>query len=244
MLRSNGSLPPLCASSSRRSRDSTRFGLLANASRRSNSIAVTATSRPSRANNRRASRSSTCRPKRISRRSPAAGRPCRLHPPQHAPDPGQKLARVERLRDVVVGAELEPDHPVDDLAGRGQHDDRHIAAAAQLAREAETVLAGHAQVEDHQVDRASRQHLARGGDAPCALTAKPCLMRYSCSRSRTSASSSTTRMWASLATVSSFSVPGCTNVARFSSGGQSLYRKSSRMPPAQVCHVFSSSDHG
>ena len=36
------------------------------------------------------------------------GHAARLHSPQHAPDPRQELARIERLRDIVVGAELEP----------------------------------------------------------------------------------------------------------------------------------------
>ena len=38
--------------------------------------------------------------------------------------PGDELARRERLGDVVVGAELEPEHAVDLVVAGGQHDDR------------------------------------------------------------------------------------------------------------------------
>jgi hypothetical protein len=46
----------------------------------------------------------------------------RLGAAEHAPDPCDQLAWGERLRDVVVGAELETDDPVGLLPASRQHD--------------------------------------------------------------------------------------------------------------------------
>ena len=50
--------------------------------------------------------------------------------------PRQQLDRLERLGEVVVGAELQADHAIDDLGARGQHQDRRLDAllANRLAR--------------------------------------------------------------------------------------------------------------
>src|SRR5438067_2418853 len=45
--------------------------------------------------------------------------------PQNRADPQDELAWAERLGDVVVSAEFEPDHAVALLATGGQHDDRY-----------------------------------------------------------------------------------------------------------------------
>ena len=65
----------------------------------------------------------------------------------HARD---ELARVERLRQVVVGADLEADDLVDVLVARGQHQDRHVGAAAQPPADLDPVDVGQHQVEDDQ----------------------------------------------------------------------------------------------
>ena len=57
-----------------------------------------------------------------------AGR--RVQPPQHGVDAGDELGRRERLDDVVVGAEPQPDDAVGLLAARGQQDDRRVVAGA------------------------------------------------------------------------------------------------------------------
>ena len=108
----------------------------------------------------------------------------RLHPPlrplgtapQHRPDARQQLARVERLGQVVVGAELEPDDPVRLLDPRGQQDDRHVGLGAQPAREVEATLAGEHQVEHDELVVSVRPvapglpRIPRRGDAkPAAL---------------------------------------------------------------------------
>src|SRR6266496_816189 len=51
--------------------------------------------------------------------------------------PGEQLARRERLRQVVVGPRLEPEHAIGLLAERGEHDDGHRAPGAQLATDLE-----------------------------------------------------------------------------------------------------------
>ena len=50
------------------------------------------------------------------------GHDVELGAPQHGANAGSELTGRERLRNVVVGAELEPDDPVGLLAAGGQHD--------------------------------------------------------------------------------------------------------------------------
>jgi hypothetical protein len=45
---------------------------------------------------------------------------------EHRADPREQLVEVERLGDVVVGAEVERVHLVDDLVAGGQHHDRDV----------------------------------------------------------------------------------------------------------------------
>ena len=70
---------------------------------------------------------------------------------QHALDPCQQLARLERLGDVIVGAGLQPDDPVHGVARRSHHDDADAAAPlAQPARQREPVFARQVDVKQHQ----------------------------------------------------------------------------------------------
>src|SRR6188768_665168 len=50
-----------------------------------------------------------------------------------------ELPDRERLRDVVVRAELEPEHLVELVVARGEHDDRHRALAAETTAHLESV---------------------------------------------------------------------------------------------------------
>ena len=109
-------------------------------------------------------------------RGPAVGADAPVGAAQHALDAGQQFARVEGLGDVVVGAGLQPDHPVDRVARRRHHDDADPAALlAQPARDRKAVLAGQADIEQHQ-----RRHLAldQAAQADAAfgtpVTRKPC----------------------------------------------------------------------
>ena len=89
-------------------------------------------------------------------------------PAQDRPDPRHELARAERLGQVVVGAELEPEELVELVVARGQHHDRHRRVAAQLPGDVEAVEAGQAEVEDDEVgpaltDRGQRRRAVAGG---------------------------------------------------------------------------------
>src|SRR6185312_4798707 len=71
---------------------------------------------------------------------------------QQRADAREQLLERERLRQVVVGAGVEPLDPVLDLRARGQHQDRNLAAlAAQRPRDLEPVDARHQHVEHHRV---------------------------------------------------------------------------------------------
>ena len=73
-------------------------------------------------------------------------------------DAGNQLARIERLRQVIVGAHLESHDPVDVLPLRRQHDDRHrLAGAAQPPADGEAVLARQHEVQHQQMRRVALQ---------------------------------------------------------------------------------------
>ncbi|MCY1301705.1 hypothetical protein D9M70_513310 [compost metagenome] len=71
--------------------------------------------------------------------------------PQHGLDPRQQLAGVEWLGQVVVGTHFQADDAVQRRAGAGDHDHRQVVMFAEIARQAEAVLAGQADVQQHQV---------------------------------------------------------------------------------------------
>jgi hypothetical protein len=100
---------------------------------------------------------------------------CGVGPPQDRVDARHQLVRRERLDDVVVGAEPQPDDAVGLLAARGQQDDRKARARPALVERPQPphhlqpVEAGEHQVEDHEVRPAVARQLERvrpvGGDA-------------------------------------------------------------------------------
>ncbi len=55
----------------------------------------------------------------------------RAGPAHHRAQPGDELARAERLGDVIVGAAVEAAHLVGLFAARGQHDDRQGAGLGE-----------------------------------------------------------------------------------------------------------------
>ena len=73
-------------------------------------------------------------------------------PAQQRADARAELADREGLRDVVVGAELEPDHLVELVVAGRQHDDRHGALGAQALAHLEPVEARQHDVEHDEVD--------------------------------------------------------------------------------------------
>ena len=64
---------------------------------------------------------------------------------------GHELTRREGLDEVVVGAQLQADDAVLDLALCGQHDDRHAGGLADGATDALAGELGQHEVKDHEV---------------------------------------------------------------------------------------------
>ena len=81
-----------------------------------------------------------------------------------ARDPQDELAQVERLRDVVVGTELEPHDAIDRLLARGQHDDgqaRRSLVPLQPPADLDAVHVREHEVEENQIERLGRDLLQR-----------------------------------------------------------------------------------
>ena len=72
-------------------------------------------------------------------------------PSQDGLHPRHYFARAERFDDIVVGAQLDADHPVDLLVAAGKEQDRRVALAAQAAAHLQPVHARHGDVEDDEV---------------------------------------------------------------------------------------------
>src|SRR5262249_60833971 len=72
--------------------------------------------------------------------------------PQQGPDAAPELPDRERLRDVVVGSELEPDDLVELVVAGGEHDDRHRARRPEPPADLEPVDLRKHQVEHDEVD--------------------------------------------------------------------------------------------
>jgi hypothetical protein len=70
--------------------------------------------------------------------------------PEDRLHPGDELARVEGLRHVVVGADLQPDDLVDVLVPGREHQDRHVRRLPEAAADLDPVQIGEHEVEDDQ----------------------------------------------------------------------------------------------
>ncbi len=71
--------------------------------------------------------------------------------PQDRLYPCMQLAQVDRFCQIVVGAHLQTDDPVDHIARCREHDDRRAAAFAQETGKRQAVLARHVDIEQHGV---------------------------------------------------------------------------------------------
>ncbi len=93
----------------------------------------------------------------------------KLDSAQHRADTSQQLTRVERFRNVVVGADFQPHDAIDLFAFRGDHNDRHrVALATQTAADGQAVFARQHQIEHHQMEGFTGQqaiHLLSVGNA-------------------------------------------------------------------------------
>jgi hypothetical protein len=81
---------------------------------------------------------------------------------QDAADARQQFARLERFRQVVVGAHFQAEDAVQRLVAGGQHDDRQRRVGAQLAAQGQAVVAGQVEVEHHQLGAGFVQQLPHG----------------------------------------------------------------------------------
>ena len=98
-------------------------------------------------------------------------------PPQDRADAGRQLVGMERLGDVVVGAEVEALGLVGGRALGGQQDHRDGTSLAQLAHDLDAVEVGHDDVEQDDVGAdllglLERLLAAVGGDDAEALLAE------------------------------------------------------------------------
>ena len=66
------------------------------------------------------------------RRNAGAPPALQLDPAERCPGSRQQLPHAERLDEVVVGADFEPEDAIDLFATCRQHDDRHQVALAKL----------------------------------------------------------------------------------------------------------------
>jgi hypothetical protein len=118
---------------------------------------VSVISAPSRVSVR-ASRLTLNGPKHCPRRIACCRRGRAAVSTHHRADARQQLARVERLGQVIVGADLEADDAVDILALGRQHDDgRKPRLPAQAPRHRQAVLARHHPVQHQEIRQAPGQ---------------------------------------------------------------------------------------
>ena len=90
----------------------------------------------------------------------AAGVGRRPGPPGDGADPGDEFSEPERLDQVVIGAQLEPDHPINLFTPGADHQNGDVGAAAKAPAHLEAVDVGKTEIQQHHVDPFG---LERGG---------------------------------------------------------------------------------
>ena len=118
-----------------------------------------------------------------------------LHAAQDGAHAGDHLGAAERLDDVVVGAELEPDDAVGLGPAGGEDDDRDAAAGADRAADVAAVAVGQVEVEQDQVGLELLLQLrARGRPVAATCGSKPSRSSAFENGAEIDCSSSTNRM--------------------------------------------------
>ena len=81
---------------------------------------------------------------------------------QQRPHPGQQFLERERFGQVVVGAGIEPGHPLGNRITGGQHQDRQVVSGtAQLPAHLEPVKFGHHDVQHQSIGPIGRNRIQR-----------------------------------------------------------------------------------
>ncbi len=93
------------------------------------------------------------------------GLPVPRDPAQHGPDSRHELSRAERFGQIIVGAHLEADHPIDLLAPGRQHDDGNPVQRPDAPQHLETGKLRQHDVQDHEVDGSVPEARERRGSA-------------------------------------------------------------------------------
>jgi hypothetical protein len=70
---------------------------------------------------------------------------------QHGADARQQLSGVERLGDVIIRPQFQPDDAIGFLGHGGEHDDRHIGFRAEPAGEIQPALPRQHQIQHHEL---------------------------------------------------------------------------------------------
>lgn len=70
--------------------------------------------------------------------------------PQDCPHPRHQFARVERLRQIIVGAELQTENPIHILSTRRENQHGRVRSGAQFAQDVEPAHAGQQKIENHE----------------------------------------------------------------------------------------------
>jgi hypothetical protein len=86
-------------------------------------------------------------------RSIALGRDApNLPSTQDSPNPREQLTKAERLDQIIVSPQLEPDHAVDFAASMTGHNNHwDIRARSDFAKKVESIILTQSQIEDHEV---------------------------------------------------------------------------------------------
>ena len=82
-----------------------------------------------------------------------------LRAPQHRADARQKLARTERLGEIVVGAKFQAHDAIGFLGATGEDDDGDLRFGTQLPQQRHAVLTAQPQIKQHQIYHADPQRL-------------------------------------------------------------------------------------
>src|SRR5262249_52357023 len=108
----------------------------------------------------------------IARAVARGGRATAFEAPQYGANAREQFTQVERLGQIVVGAEFKADDAVDIVAAvaRGE-DDPEIGVGANFSKQIQPVLLAKLKIENHQVDLFSLEltgHLFSVGSDDCS----------------------------------------------------------------------------